>query len=250
MIKKSAKLDAHFHLDLNENYQQILDGISDQDIYILAVTNTPSVFHFTKNLSKKYPNVLPAIGLHPELVKERYSELDLMLNNIPNEKFVGEIGLDYSSKYSLENQRLQRKVFEKILGKCSEVGNRVISIHSRRAASDVIRIIGNNFPGTVILHWYSGGLGDLERAIGNKFYFSINPAMIRSKSGRKIISRIPPAQILTETDGPFLELDNQLAKPQNINDVIKYLGMVWNADTHEASSLISNNIFSASILPR
>ena len=194
MNRKSVKLDAHFHLDLYANYQQILDNISRLKINILAVTNAPSVFHFTKGLSKKHINVLPAIGLHPELVNERHGELDLMLRKIPNERFVGEVGLDYSNKFSVEDRKLQRKVLEEILLKSSEVGNRVISIHSRRASADVVNMVGRNFPGTVILHWYSGRLGDLERAIEYKFYFSVNPAMIKSKAGQKIISRIPPAK--------------------------------------------------------
>lgn len=250
MDRNPVKLDAHFHLDLYKNFQQILTSATNHEIYLLAVTNTPSVFHFTKNLSKKHANVLPAIGLHPELVRERYGELGLMLNSIPNEKFIGEIGLDYSNKYSAEDRKLQRKVLEKIIKKCSEIGNRVISIHSRRSVSDVIRIVGKNFPGTVILHWYSGGIGELEKAIEYKFYFSVNPAMIKSNAGQKIISRIPPSQILTETDGPFLELSNQPAEPQNINDVITYLGVVWKVDAHEATMLISNNIYTANILVR
>ena len=196
------------------------------------------------------PNILPAIGLHPELVKERYGELSLLLEKIPDEKYIGEIGLDYSNKYNYADRELQRKVFEKILDKCSETGNRVISIHSRRASSEVIDMVGNAFPGTIILHWYSGGLTDLEKAIEYDFYFSVNSTMVRSKSGQKIISRIPPARILIETDGPFLEMNNRPAEPQDINNVIEYLGKTWKIDTHEVNSIIRNNIFSASILPR
>lgn len=248
MIGNPVQLDAHFHLDLYKNYQKILTDTANQNIHLLAVTNTPSVFHFTKNISLKNANVLPAIGLHPELVKERISELDLLLKNIPNEKFIGEIGLDYSSKYSLEDRKLQRKVFEKILNKCAEVGNRVISIHSRRATSDVINMVGKNFPGTVILHWYSGGFRDLETAIEHKLYFSINSAMIRSKSGQKIIMRIPPTRIFTETDGPFIENNNRPAEPRDISDVIRYLSRVWKTDIHGANSCIRTNIISAGIL--
>lgn len=248
MIDNSVQLDAHFHLDLYKNYQKILTDTANQNVLLLAVTNTPSVFHFTKNISQKHANVLPAIGLHPELVKERIGELDILLNSIPNEKYIGEIGLDYSNKYSVRDRDLQRKVFRKIVNKCYEVGNRVLSIHSRRAASDVIRIVGKNFPGTVILHWYSGGMGDLDKAIEYNFYFSINSAMMRSKAGQKIISRIPPGQILTETDGPFLEHNNRLAEPRDISDVIRYLSRVWKTDIHGANSRISTNIISAGIL--
>jgi TatD DNase family protein len=249
MNKKNFKLDAHFHLDLYKDYLRIIRELSSGNIHVLAVTNAPSVFHFTKKLNKTYPNILPAIGFHPELVKDRYSELDLLLKKIPNEKYIGEIGLDYSQKYSLTDRELQKNVFKRILQKCSEVGNRVISIHSRRASSDVINIVGNNFPGTIILHWYSGGVSDLDKAITYGFFFSVNPGMVRSKSGQKIISRIPPDRILTETDGPFLEHNDRPAEPQDISDVVMYLSNIWKTDTHEVNSCISNNIISAGILP-
>ena len=227
-----------------------MTDIANQNVHILAVTNTPSVFHFTKNISLKHANVLPAIGLHPELVNERIGELGFMLKSIPTEKFIGEIGLDYSNRHSSEDRKLQRKVFKKVLNKCAEVGNRVISIHSRRAASDVISMVGNNFPGTVILHWYSGGLGDLEQAVLNKFYFSINPAMIKSKAGQNIISRIPQNRVLTETDGPVIDMENNPIEPHQIGKVISYLSKIWQLGFHETSSIITNNIFEAGILPK
>lgn len=242
MRSNSYKLDAHFHLDLYENYQQILSDIVNQNIYLLAVTNTPSVFHFTKNISLNYPNVLPAIGLHPELVDERMGELELLLKSICNERFVGEVGLDYSNKYSLDDRNLQRKVFEKILNKCAEVGNRFISIHSRRAASDVIDMVGNNFPGTIILHWFSGSIHDLNKAIEYGLYFSVNPAMTKSKAGQKIIARIPQNRILIETDGPFIEIDKyNLVKPHHIQLVINYFSKIWDMGFDETNSIIMNN---------
>lgn len=207
------------------------------------------MFHFTKNLSKANPNILPATGLHPELVQERYSELSLILEKIVDEKYIGEIGLDYSNKHSLDARKLQRKAFEKILHKCSEIQNRVISIHSRRASSDVIDLVGKNFAGTVILHWYSGSLSDLKKALVYDFYFSVNPAMVSSYSGQNIISRIPADRILTETDGPFLELDNEPAEPHNLNNVIEYLSKIWRIGLDEVNSQIRINIFSADILP-
>lgn len=249
MRNNSFQLDAHSHLDLYENYQQILSDIVNQNIYLFAVTNTPSVFHFTKNISLNYPNVLPAIGLHPELVKERVSELDFMLKSIHNERFVGEVGLDYSNNYSSDDRNLQRKVFEKILNKCAEVGKRVISIHSRRATSDVVDMVGNNFPGTTILHWYSGSIHDLEKAIEYGLYFSVNPAMTKSKAGQKIIARIPQSRKLTETDGPYIDIvKNHPTKPHHIKTVLNYLSKIWHLRFNETNSIIMNNISMAGFL--
>ena len=248
MTNKVVNLDAHFHLDLYQNYKRILNTLDNENYIIIAVTNTPSVFHFTKNISLINANVLPAIGMHPELVNERYMELNVLLNQIPNEKYIGEVGLDYSKKYSSLDRKLQREIFEKILYKCSDVRNRVLSIHSRNATTDVIQMIGENFPGTVVLHWYSGNLRDLEKAIDFGYYFSVNPGMTRSKNGQRIISRIPQKRVLTETDGPFFKIENKPIEPQQVRIVIDYLSDIWKTEKQETGSIITNNIIEAGII--
>lgn len=76
-------------------------------------------------------------------------------------------------------------------------------MHSRRAEKEVIDIIGADFNGKVILHWYSGNMSELNRAIRNNYYFSINGDMLTSKKGRDIVNKIPLDRILIESDAPF-----------------------------------------------
>jgi TatD DNase family protein len=118
-------------------------------------------------------------------------------------RFIGEIGLDYVTNEP-ENRERQQQVFHEILKNCKKSGDKVLSIHSRRSASDVISILGNRFSGTAILHWFSGTVRELDQAIRFGFFFSINPAMAESKSGQILIRRIPQESVLTETDAPFV----------------------------------------------
>ena len=60
-----------------------------------------------------------------------------------------------------------------------------------------------DFPGKVILHWYSGSMYILKNAVERGYYFSINHQMILTNNGRKIINQIPMSQILIESDAPF-----------------------------------------------
>jgi TatD DNase family protein len=86
-----------------------------------------------------------------------------------------------------------------------------LTVHSRRAEKEVIDTIGSNYPCKTILHWYSGSIKELERAIDFGFYFSVNMAMLKSENGKKIIQVIPDDKILTETDAPFItEIDSPL----------------------------------------
>jgi TatD DNase family protein len=117
-------------------------------------------------------------------------------------------------------------VFEKIISSCNDAGNKVLTVHSRRAEKEVISIIGQAFSGKVILHWYSGGLKEIEQAIVNGFYFSINYAMTQSENGRKIIDHIPIERILLETDGPFIKVNHRPSTPLVVNLILNKVAII------------------------
>src|SRR5690606_31942578 len=123
-------------------------------------------------------------------------------------RYIGEVGLDNSNK-TPNDYFTQRHVFEKIINTCADQTGKILTVHSRKAENDVINVIGNNFPGKVILHWYSGSIGNLEKAIEYGYYFSINYPMTQSESGKKIVRRIPIDRILLESDGPFISLESK-----------------------------------------
>ncbi len=231
-------LDTHFHLDLFQNADQIASQINDARIYTIAVTNTPSVFHFTQSLERKYPYIRAALGLHPQLALERAAEIPLMWDLINETKYIGEIGLDYG-KLTEDQKVAQRRIFDQIISKCAELGGKVLSVHSRGCAEDVISAIGPQFPGKVILHWYSGTIKQLELAISNGFYFSVNHQMTLSENGRKIISKIPIDRILTETDGPFVVINSVDATPLEIPATVIAIGKLLEIPFEQ----IKQNIF-------
>ena len=63
---------------------------------------------------------------------------------------------------------------------------------------------------TPTLKFVAFNLSLIEEIINAGYYFSINEAMTTSISGKKIISKIPPNRILTETDAPFNKHSNIL----------------------------------------
>ena len=63
--------DTHFHLDLFENIQEMIDNIERNQTYTIAVTNLPILYKKLNGiLNHKY--LKPAIGFHPELVSAKY----------------------------------------------------------------------------------------------------------------------------------------------------------------------------------
>lgn len=237
---KGTMVDAHCHVDLYPHPTEIVAEIESRSIYTIAVTNAPSVFHYTASITAHCKYVRAAAGLHPELVHSHGRELDLLWPLLDQTRYVGEIGLDYVTTNE-EDRRNQRAVFTQILERCSADGNKVITLHSRRAAADVIASVGNNYPGKVILHWFSGSGAELGRAVSFGMYFSVNTAMVGSKKGQMLIAKMPPDRVVTESDGPFVSIGDEPARPHHMAEVIKKLAILWQVSPEEARSKVLSN---------
>ena len=118
---------------------------------------------------------------------------------------------------------------------------RFVSLHSRGAESKVLELLEEFNIQSAIFHWYSGSLTVLDQAVQSGHYFSINPAMIRSKKGRNIIDCIPVNRILTESDGPHIQLRNQPVKPTDIKSVLEVLGDIWRISFEECKAQVMSN---------
>lgn len=166
-------VDAHCHLDLFPDPVALLRRIDERRVHTIAVTNAPSVFAHTERLALGSRYLRAAAGLHPELVATHGGELDQLWPCLERTRYVGEVGLDYSTNDAALRTR-QRAVFDKILERCAALRDKTITVHSRRASSDTIDAIGERYPGKVILHWFTGTRREVERAARLGLYFSIN----------------------------------------------------------------------------
>lgn len=209
----------HCHLDLMPSMKVIANQTLLNDINIITMTNTPKAYEKEIYLFDEYKNICVALGLHPQLVKDRYLELAIIKKYIKTANYIGEIGLDFGKQY-YSFQKKQIEVFDKIIYWCSLYGNKVISIHSVKSDKMVMDILEkynctkNNI---CILHWFSGTINQLNRAIELGCYFSVNINMINSKNGQKILKKIPIDKILIESDAPFI------SNMKTSNDLINIL---------------------------
>ena len=224
--------DAHCHIDLYRDYRDQLSKIAGRRISTIAVTNAPSVFAACERLATNNPYVHVAIGLHPELAIARGKELQTLLELLPQAQIVGEVGLDFVTRDPTVRAE-QTRILKTVLQRCAEGGGKLLSVHSRNAAHEVIDLVGEYSPNTVILHWYSGPVTHVDRALTLGCYFSVNPAMTKSARGREIIGTIPRDRVLIETDGPFVQIEGRAAEPSDGWHVVQYLAQLWDASTEE-----------------
>jgi TatD DNase family protein len=230
--------DTHFHLDLFESREKIIKEIDANKIYTIAVTNLPILFTKLKaSLSSKF--IRPALGFHPELLAQYKDHIPQMWPLLNETRYIGEVGLDF--KTGLAYKQLQISFFTELIERCNVLGDKILTVHSRQSANEIESIIGAEFKGKVILHWYSGNKTTLKKSIDNGYFFSINFSMVSSNSGRELIKLIPLDRLLLETDAPFVKINNKPYSPLDINDIVKELAVIFNIDQFKMLSILWSN---------
>lgn len=232
--------DVHLHLDLYKNVNDIILQIEKYHSYTIAVTNLPILYDKAINNTPNSKYIRIALGFHPELVGLYPEQIQEFYKRIEGSRYIGEIGLDFT-KANDKFKELQIKVFKETIHMCNKFGGKILSIHSRKAAKETIEIIGTDFNGKIILHWFSGNFTELTKAIQNGYYFSINEEMIRYPKGKSIINRIPIDKILIESDGPFIKSVKNEYTIVTIDKVINELCNIKECSYEEINNQLKAN---------
>lgn len=235
-------IDFHCHIDLYPDPAAVIAGCEKRGTYVLAVTTTPLAWEGNLALLDNKSRIRVSPGLHPELVPERHSELPLLLKLLSRSRYVGEIGIDGGPKLK-EHFSLQDEVFRSTLSECVRHGGRVISIHSRGAATEVLDAIeAHQGAGIPVLHWFSGSQSELARATKLGCWFSVGPGMLRSKKGSLLAQRMPRDRVLTETDAPFVQNRGAPLMPWDVEIAELALADCWSQSVEEVKALLMQNL--------
>jgi len=236
-------MDFHCHLDLYKDPFSVASEIVRNEIFVLSVTTTPSAYEKTSTINSNKRFIATGIGLHPQLVHQRASEVSKIKDWIGITDFVGEIGLDGGQEYS-SSWDTQIEIFKYSLRLSNNNGGRILSIHSRRAATQVLDSLEQNLKSnTPILHWFSGTVKEIKRANDIGCWFSVGPAMLLGKKGKELLRLMPKDKILLETDGPFTTLKGE---PYHPWDAEKYcvpiIAHEWSTTEEDVRSCLKNNL--------
>ena len=235
-------IDFHAHLDLYPDPHTVVRECVIRDLYVLSVTTTPSAWSGTAALTRDAPRIRTALGLHPQIAHERKGELPLFERLLPQVRYVGEIGLDGGPEFRRYLPD-QEHVFSRVLSLCARAGGRVMTIHSRRAATQVLDALATEpDAGVAILHWFSGTHRELARAVDQGCWFSIGPAMLAGDKGRALATKMPRDRVLTETDGPFVQVDGRVAWPWDADRAVKALSQIWSEPISTVQGQLLRNL--------
>jgi len=243
VIATSGLVDFHCHLDLYPDHLAIVRESEDAGVFTLAVTTTPKAWSRNQELALATRHVRAALGLHPQLVSERASELPLWEAHLAETRYVGEVGLDAGPRF-YKSFDLQKQVFEQVLRCCAKAGNKVLTVHSIRAAKEVLDHIEAHLPpseGKVVLHWFTGNKAEAKRAVEMGCYFSINTSMLDNERHALMVATIPIDRLLTETDGPFTKTGERPSKPADVATTVEALGHLIKMPASTVAATVRSN---------
>jgi TatD DNase family protein len=203
--------DTHAHYDdaaFDEDRGKILSGLPDEGIF--AVIDAGADIKSSREsieISKKYPYVYAAVGIHPENVdkiedKNYTYELEKLILSCEKVVAIGEIGLDYH--YSSENKDIQKSVFENQI-KLALKHDIPIMVHDREAHGDTLEFLKKYKPKGVV-HCFSGSLEMAKEIIKLGMYLGIGGVVTfkNAKNVVHVVKDISLSHMVLETDAPYM----------------------------------------------
>lgn len=165
-----------------------------------------------QDIAKRYPQVIPAFGIHPLFQKNLPNDwLDILctcLKALP-QAIVGEIGLDfYHSPNACEKQQ-QIPLFAQQL-EIAQAFCRPVSIHCVKAHNECIALIKKQkFTLGGFIHGFSGSLQMANDWIKLGFKIGIGVVLLKQNSRlRSVLPQLPDNAWVMESDSPFMLPEN------------------------------------------
>jgi TatD DNase family protein len=208
-------IDSHAHLDMaqfdEDRSEAISRAVQAGVKFIVSVgTDIPSS-HRAVELAKEYPELVAAVGIHPQETKDITPE-DIAnlagLAKLPGIAAIGEIGLDFYRDYSPHDKQIE--ILKQQLELASSLKLPVI-IHSRQAETAIVPVlrewlINNPTAQPGVIHCFMNDLPLAKTYLEMGFSISLGAYMCysSSKALREVVKELPLEKILVETDSPFL----------------------------------------------
>ena len=218
-------IDTHCHID-DPQYTEGLDAFlveqrQDGVEAILVPGVEAATTQDVLDVCAKYPGYLfPALGLHPENVKEDWREQLATIKAAVDKSFastpytlhptlrhsrliaIGEIGLDYHWDATFKEQ--QHEALREQM-RWAEEYHLPVMIHSRDATEDTLKIL-REFP-TVkgVMHCFSGSHEVAEQVVKMGYYLGIGGVLTfkNCKLAEHLVG-IPLEALVLETDAPYM----------------------------------------------
>jgi TatD DNase family protein len=241
-------IDFHAHLDdkkILPFLDEIIKRAKDDGVGLIVSpsVNLDSALKIIE-ISKKFENVLPMIGIHPSEVENlNDKDLNQLEDLIKKEKIIGigEIGSDYTYK---TDKNKQKEIFEKQL-QLAEKYKLPVVLHIRETFSDIFEIL-KKFKVIPIWHSCTGNLEEVEKFLEYGGFISFSGIITFKNANRlrEIVKVVPLERIFLETDSPYLTPEpyrGKINEPAFVKFIYQKVAEIKNIEFEEIENFIDNN---------
>lgn len=247
-------IDTHAHLDFDAfaaDRDALIATLDRHDIGVLNPATDEESVAAIDRLTRAYPNVWGAVGLHPTEITndvllrlpEMLRSWALLLDRNPKLVAVGEIGLDYY--HQKDSAAIQKAALRSMLTFAQE-RNLPVIFHCRDAYGDLITLLGNYPKIRGVIHCFGGSSAQAEQFLdlGLFLSFTCNVTYPKNAELRATIAALPLDRLMVETDAPFLaphELRGQRNDPTNLARVIEVIAAEQKIDAERVAQQTTAN---------
>ncbi len=232
-------IDSHCHLDdprFDDNRLEVINrAVANEVSAIVVPATTAQTWSRSRGVAESNPGVYWTAGLHPYFL-DQHQPVHLAQLRAEIEQHrpiaIGECGLDFFLRGL--DPKMQRFYFIEQLKIASDNGLPVV-VHARKSVDQVTQTL-RAFPDVrAQIHSYPGSEQQAQRLIENGHMISIGSRVLFDQSVRfqKMISRLPLASLLVETDAPDQpgpDHRGQLNEPAFVREVVSKLAELRQVD--------------------
>lgn len=254
-------VDAHCHLQLDvfdNDRDALIEDLKAKSVAAIVVGVDRATSEAAVALSEAHEHLFAAIGLHPH--EERSEWFDAAayeaLAQSPKVVAIGECGLDYFGEIEVteEEKERQKVLFRDQVGLAARLDKPLI-IHARPkkgtvdAYQDVLaelaelrKLYGEKIRGDV--HFFVGGLPEAVAFQAFGFTVSYTAVITFAAQYDAVIAGVPLAQLLAETDAPYVAPASRRGKrndPLSVIEVVARIAELRGEETEAVRTHILSN---------
>jgi TatD DNase family protein len=251
--------DNHTHLEFADgenplDWREQLDRASSVGVRgVVQVGTDLETSRWSAEIAAHEPRVLAAVALHPNTAPElaEAGTLDDHLAEIaelagrPRVRAIGETGLDFF-RTGEEGRDAQIRSFEAHIAIAKE-HDLALQIHDRDAHLDVLRVLRRvGAPERTVFHCFSGDEEFAKEIADAGWYLSFAGTVTFKSAGslRAALEAIPRANILIETDAPYLTPTPWRGRPNSsylLPHTLRFMADHLGTDASMLAAQISSN---------
>ena len=248
-------IDSHAHIDFpqfDEDRDAMLARARAAGVSTLLAIGSgpgPEKLDAAIPFAEEHDWIYATVGTHPHEAKDltpAHLERLAELAKHPRVIAYGEIGLDYF--YGHSPRDVQKRVFREQM-ELAKAAKLPIIIHCRDAWGPCMELLESEWRPTGlggILHCFTSTLEDAKRGLNMGFLISFagNSTYPKAQNLRDVAKALPLANLLIETDAPFLAPQPYRGKrnePAYVGEVAKAIGSVRDLAAEEIASATAAN---------